>query len=127
MPNRVSDDDLERLFGASPTIHQLGVRACSLIRELVPDADEEIDRSPPMIAFTFAPGTYTGLVAAIVPQRDYVNIMLPKGVALLDSDPAELLEGSGKRARHIKVRDAGRLEDPAVHELIAKAASLTPR
>jgi hypothetical protein len=40
MPFRVSDDEIERLFGASPTVHQLGVQACLLIRDVVPDADE---------------------------------------------------------------------------------------
>jgi len=50
IPTRVSDDELERLFAASPIVHQPGVQACRLIREVVPDADEEIDRSPPMLA-----------------------------------------------------------------------------
>ena len=127
IPTRVSDDELERLFAASPIVHQLGVQACRLIREVVPDADEEIDRSPPMLAYTFTPGTYKGLVAAIVPQHHYVNIMFSRGVELLDSDTAGLLEGSGKQARHIKVREGTRLEDRAVRELLAEAASLTRR
>jgi hypothetical protein len=127
MPIRVSDDEIGRLFGTSPTVRQLGVQACLLIRDVLPDADEEIDRSPPMLAFTYAPGTYKGLVAAIVPYGDYVNVMFANGVELLEADTTGLLQGSGKQARHITVRETAQLEDPAVRDLIAKAAARTAR
>jgi len=49
--------------------------------------------------------------AYIAPQRDYVNLGFYHGVAL--KDPAGLLEGAGKRLRHIKIKtsaDAARTE-----------------
>ena len=65
-------------------------------------------------------------MAAIVPQRLLRQHHVLQ-VELLDSDTAGLLEGSGKQARHIKVREGTRLEDRAVRELLAEAASLTRR
>ena len=43
--------------------------------------------------------------AYIAPQGDYVNLGFYHGVAL--QDPANLLEGAGKRLRHIKIKSAG--------------------
>lgn len=39
-------------------------------------------------------------------------------------DPNGLLAGSGKSARHVKVRDASEVEGPEVGELIRQAAEL---
>jgi len=49
--------------------------------------------------------------AYIAPQTNYVNLGFYHGVAL--NDPAGLLEGAGKRLRHIKIKsisDANRKE-----------------
>ena len=42
-------------------------------------------------------------------------------------DPAGLLEGSGRQARHIKLRAPGQLSDPAVQDLIAQALELSEK
>jgi hypothetical protein len=108
-------------------VRRLALATRDLVREVVPDAAEEFDESARLIGFTFIPGTYRGLFAAVAPQRSHVNLMFSRGVELMELDSSGLLEGTGKRARHIKIRDASLLADPAVRALVAAAAEPTPR
>ena len=97
------------------------------VRELVPDAIEEVDASAGLLGFTFRPGTYKGLFAAVAPQRSYVNLMFARGVELLPADAAGLLRGTGKKARHVRFDDPSDVESPGVAALIREAANRTPR
>jgi hypothetical protein len=54
-----------------------------------------------------------------------VNIGFWDGVSL--PDPEGLLEGTGKRARHVKIRSLPDLERPAVRVLIKSAVALAER
>ena len=54
-----------------------------------------------------------------------VNIGFWDGVSL--PDPEGLLEGTGKRARHVKIRSLSDLERPAVRDLIKSAVALAER
>lgn len=103
----------------------LAGRLRDLLKEAIPDAVEEPDPSAKLIGYTFRPGTYKGLVAAIAPQKSHVNLMFSKGTELLEADTTGLLEGTGKKARHIKFPDEGRLADPAVRALVMEAAART--
>lgn len=97
------------------------------VSELVPDAVEEPDAAAKMLGFTYQPGTYKGLILAIAPHAKHVNLMFSKGVELLDVDSGAILEGTGKKARHIKFRQVAEVANPDVHALIVEAARLTPR
>lgn len=97
------------------------------LRRWLPDATEEVDPTARLIAYTFLPGTYRGLVTAIALQRSYVNLMFGRGVELLEHDDAGLLEGTGKKARHITIRDEDTLRRPEIEALVRTAAGLTPR
>ena len=52
-------------------------------------------------------------------QRAHVNLGFYHGAAL--PDPAGLLEGTGKRLRHVKIRDAAAARNPAVRALLSAA------
>jgi hypothetical protein len=121
------DEVAELLAPWSYEVRQLALELRALVERLVPDATEELDPSAGLIAFTFQPGTYKGLFVAIAPQKSYVNLMFSKGVELLDLDSTHVLEGTGKKARHIKFHDRERLTDPGVRTLIEEAAKRTPR
>lgn len=110
-----------------PQVRQLTLDLRALVHRTVPDAIEEIDRGGPLIGFTYQPGTYKGLFAALAPQRAHVNLMFSKGVELQEIDEASLLEGTGKRARHIKIRTSEQIADPGVAALLEEAAKRTPR
>lgn len=51
--------------------------------------------------------------------RAHVNVGFFHGVAL--PDPASLLQGDGKRMRHVKIRPGLALDEPALEALIAAA------
>lgn len=108
-------------------VRDLAARTRTLIREAVPSATEEIDDTAKLLGFSFIPGTYKGLIAAISLQKNGINIMFSKGVELTELDQAGLLEGTGKLARHIKIRSAEQLHRPEVRALIEAAAARTPR
>jgi hypothetical protein len=121
-------DAVTELFAPyPPEVRDLAVRARALMRELLPDAAEEIDTKPPLLGYTYRPGTYKGLILALMPQKSYVNVVFSKGVELLELDSAGLLEGTGKVARHVKVRDQERLDHPGLRALVTAAAARTPR
>jgi hypothetical protein len=121
-----ANEQLEELLGTFPVeVRQLALRVRTLVRDAVPDAAEELDPSAKLIGFTFQPGTYKGMFAAVALHRSHVNLMFSKGVELLELDSSGLLEGTGKRARHIRFADASRLADPAVRALVQEAARRT--
>lgn len=109
-----------------------GVRAVARfladqIHRWVPDAEQEFDASAHLIAFTYIPGTYRGLFVAVAPQRSYVNLMFSRGVELQEIDATGLLNGTGKKARHITIRHLEQVADSALRALVEEASRRTPR
>ncbi len=98
-------------------------RARALIRELVPAAEERAHRGWKNVVFGTGPGV-VGQPLALAPYRAHVNLYVeaPEGIA----DPAGLLEGTGKRMRHVKLRSLADVERPEVRAIIA-AALVSPR
>ncbi len=96
----------------------------------VADAARAVQRlvvaSLPAAVETFDPGD--GLLAigtsrsmrdflfAIIPHRAYVNLQLADGVDL--PNPDGLIEGTGKRIRHVKVRSAEGAGSAAVRAIV---------
>ena len=124
----MSVPDVEELVaGVDVGVREIVERLREVVRGAVPDALEEPDPSARLIGYTFQPGTYKGLIVAVAPHASHVNLMFSKGVELLDVDTAGLLEGSGKKARHIKFREPGDVDLVEVRSLIEEAARRTPR
>lgn len=113
--------------GASPALRPVVDELRRVITEVIPDAIEEPDPSANLVAYTFQPGTYKGLIVAIAPHSAHVNLMFAAGAALAERAPAGLLQGTGKKARHIKFRDFTDVDRPEVRALLAEAAAATPR
>lgn len=55
----------------------------------------------------------------VAPKRDYVNLGFWHGVEL--PDPAGRLEGTGRKMRHVKVRDLEDARSDEIRDLIAAA------
>lgn len=124
----MSGSDVEALIANADTgVRETAERLREVVRRSVPDAVEEPDSSAKLIGYTYQPGTYKGLIVAIALHASHVNLMFSTGVELLDADPAGLLEGTGRKARHIRFRELGEVERPEVHALIEEAARRTPR
>jgi len=65
------------------------------------------------------PGDAGDTVAGISPYRKHLNIHLYQGMTL--SDPAGLLQGTGKQMRHVKISRLADLENPALLALLEQA------
>lgn len=96
----------------------------SLVLDIYPATLEQADVSARIIGYG-KDHTYRGMVCAIAPQREYVNLMFARGTEL--SDPERLLEGTGKHARHVKIRSEADISRPAVHDLLREAVKLMER
>ncbi len=109
------------LSSFSPAVRELALLARALVLEVFPTALEIVDPSSKIIAYGVG-RKYSELVCAVAPYNAHVNIIFSRGVEL--PDPNGLLEGTGKRARHVKLRAAEDVAKPAVRELIVLAVSL---
>lgn len=107
----------------TPAVQDLALRARDLVLVVTPDAIEQFDPSARLIAYGFD-HTYRGLVCGITLQRGYVNLMFARGAEL--PDPAGLLTGTGKRARHVKIQQPDDLATPALRALLDAALRLKP-
>lgn len=100
----------------------MGVRA--LVFDLVPEARERVYTGWRIIAFSFD-GSMQNQFCAVQPNKSAgrVNLHFPAGVEL--ADPGHLLEGDGKRMRHVKITSlADELFVERIQALITEAAAL---
>lgn len=103
----------------SPEMRDLVQQLRVLVRNVMPQVTEKTHLG--WGAIHYAPsGKMRDLVAALLPQRAYVNLELGDGVDL--PDPARRLEGTGKRLRHVKIRSGADVQDPDVRALLEAAA-----
>ncbi|HLL84147.1 MAG TPA: hypothetical protein VK420_15900, partial [Longimicrobium sp.] len=109
----------ELLEGYSPEVRDLALRACELVRSVLPDAVVKVH--PGWKNIIFGTGPRMGdMVVAVIPHSSRINLQLV-GADL--PDPAGLLEGTGKMGRHVKVASAAVLENPAVRDLLLAAVA----
>lgn len=116
-------DQIETFLATySPDMIEIAKAARKLVISLLPEAVEQIDEPAQMLAYGYD-ATYKGLICVIAPHKAHVNLGFARGFEL--DDPEKLLEGTGKRARHVKLKSVADLERPAVTELIKEAAQAT--
>jgi hypothetical protein len=104
--------------------HSADVRAIfdalrDLVRDVLPDTTEQLDLPDHLVAYGFGPPGGTrlrDLAVALIPHASHVNVQLADG-ALLD-DPTGIVEGTGKRIRHVKCRSAEDVARPALRTLL---------
>ncbi|MGE5249622.1 MAG: DUF1801 domain-containing protein [Bacteroidota bacterium] len=114
--------DFESLLTTnSPEAQELARALRELVMKTLPDAREKIH--PGWGVADYYPGEPQGRGAlSIGPQKKYVNLYFMNGVDL--PDPTGLLTGSGKRLRHVKIKTAEDLRNPALADLIRAAVSI---
>jgi hypothetical protein len=107
------------LHAAGPRLRPL----CQALRNLVASLDtsfvEVVWLRQEIASFGVGPKKMTEHYAYIGIQRSYVNLGFYHGAAL--RDPAQLLEGTGKRLRHIKIRSAAEVKNAAIATLLRNA------
>lgn len=117
-------DDAEAIIAKhSPEVRALIERVRTFIREMDAremDATLTENAYPGWGTLMYGRGRGTrDATLAIDPQRSYVNLAFGRGSEL--ADPHHLLEGTGKRMRHVKIRHLEDLERPELRELVEAA------
>jgi hypothetical protein len=110
------DTRVERLLEShAPDVRDVARALRATIRAELPDVVEEVDFGNKLIAFGRSM-KMRDLLFAVIPHTAHVNLQLADGVDL--PDPGGLVEGTGKRIRHVKVRSVEAAGSPAVRELV---------
>ena len=107
------DPHIEAWFARSDP-HRLTVQDWfDRMRVCSPDVRELLHDGCPVACVGDAPFAYVNAFKAHANVGFYMGAMLP--------DPAGLLEGQGKRMRHVKIRPGEELDEKALAALIAAA------
>lgn len=94
--------DVDRLLAEHPPHIQAIERALrGLIQREAPGVVEAVDFGNKLIAFGWSM-KMRDLLFAVIAHREHVNLQLADGVEL--PDPTGIVEGTGKRIRHVKIR-----------------------
>lgn len=122
----MTDADLATLLEPhSPLVRDVFGALRALAREVIPDAEEQVDLPDRLLAFGFGPPggvRMRGLAVALIPHTRHVNVQLADGAVL--PDPAGIVEGTGKRIRHVKCRSLEDAARPALRALLVEQAAL---
>ena len=122
----MADADLATLLEPNtPTVRDVFGALRALARDVMPDAQEQVDLPDRVLAFGFGPPggvRMRGLAVGLIPHTAHVNVQLADG-ALLD-DPSGIVEGTGKRIRHVKCRSLDDVARPALRALLEEQAAL---
>src|SRR5581483_9057562 len=102
----------------SPIVQALALKLRALIREIMPETIEQLDPSAHLIGYGLD-RTYKGLICGITLHKVHINLMFASGTELPDAEG--LLAGTGKRARHVTIRQEADLERPGVRILLVAA------
>lgn len=114
------ENDVERFLDELPAhIRSVADAVRSVIQREVPEAVEKRHGGWKIIGYS-VDGSMPTSICAIAPHREHVNLQFFDGTAL--PDPGGLLEGTGKRARHVKLRSPGDAGQPEVAALVREAA-----
>jgi len=95
----------------------------NLILAIHPDAFEVVRLGERAATYGVGPKKNSEGYAYLLPHKNWVNLGFMFGVNL--PDPEGLLEGSGKKMRHVKIHSPQEAENPSLRKLIE--AALTER
>jgi len=117
--------DLDALLDQhTPEVREVFLALRSLVGELLSDATEQLDLPDRVLAYGFGPAGRLRLrdfAVGLIPHSGHVNVQLADG-ALLD-DPSGIVEGTGKRIRHVKCRSLEDVARPALRAMLEAQAT----
>ena len=117
MPGDRVDPAVESyVASAPPDVRAILVELLELVLETLPEAATSIKRGRPV----FSVGSDLCYLAK---ARGHATLGFFRGVEL--DDPAGMLEGSGERLRHVKVRSGAEVPRGALRDFLVDARRLT--
>jgi hypothetical protein len=125
-PRTLSDvtDHGSLLSQHTPEVRAIFDALARLCREVMPAATEQLDLPDHLLAFGFGPSGGTrlrDLAVALIPHARHINVQLADGATL--DDPTGIVEGTGKRIRHVKCRSLDDVARPALREILVQQAA----
>jgi hypothetical protein len=120
MSNRLNEADFEAMLSTfSPAVQGLARGARRLVLDALPESFEIVWVRQKIVGYGTGPKKMTEHFCWLAPFRDYASLGFYYGSEL--PDPAKLLEGTGTRMRHVKVRSRADLSNPALRTLVELA------
>lgn len=119
VPKSITEEapNIEKHIESCPTqIREIIKKLRSVAKASMPGADEFLYHDAVNYKLPESPDTW---ITYISPQRNYVRLGFYFASNLFD--PKKLLEGTGKRMRHVKVRTVGEAGSDDLADLIRKA------
>ena len=110
---------------ASPNIQALAQAARALLADVMPGITEVPWARQKIAGYGVGPKKMSQHFCYIAPFKKHLNLGFMYGAHL--PDPQNLLEGAGADLRHVKIRAAADLENPALRELIVAASAYLPK
>ncbi len=115
----------EVIASANPDIQALARAARALLADVMPGITEVPWARQKIAGYGVGPKKMSQHFCYLAPYKKHLNLGFFYGADL--PDPQNLLEGEGKELRHIKIRSAEELQQPAVRTLIERASRHLPK
>jgi hypothetical protein len=109
----------ELMANAVPEMRPIAKRLREIVIEIDPHTVEVVHLGDNPATYGVGPKKMSEGYAYVMPQKNWVNLGFFKGADLANS--TGLLEGTGKKLRHVKVRSADDAENPEIRRLIERA------
>ena len=103
----------------APEMRDIARQLRTLVLDVDPNTVEVVRLGDRAATYGIGPRKMSEGYAYVLPYIEWVNLGFYKATAL--PDPDDLLEGTGAKMRHVRVRSIDDAEDPAVHALIVAA------
>lgn len=102
-----------------PAMRPIAERLREIVVDVDPDTVEVVRLGDRAATYGVGPKKMSEGYAYILPYKNWVNLGFYKGAEL--PDPAGVMEGTGKKLRHVKVRSADDAGRPEFRALIEEA------
>jgi hypothetical protein len=109
----------EAIAAASQPVQDVARALKKLVVAVDPDVVEVPWPKQGIIGYGVGPRKMSEQYCYIAVQREHTNLGFYYGADL--PDPKEVLEGSGKKLRHIKVRSIEEVDRPEVRQMVMQA------
>ena len=114
----------EMLSTANADVAALARQAKAVIQAVMPDVVEVVWLNQRISGYGVGPKKMSEQFCYIALFKERINLGFYYGSDL--PDPQNLLEGSGKNLRHVKISHSEQLENPALRDLVVAASQHLP-
>jgi hypothetical protein len=104
---------------AEHAVQPIARRLREIVTDVDPDFVEVVRLGDRAATYGVGPKKMSEGYAYIMPQSKWVNLGFYKGAVL--PDPENIMEGTGKQLRHVKVRSMDDAANPAIRDLLKEA------